>query len=73
MADPSNNCEKLNSMLLKESLWRVEDKLNVLDQSVADVEAGLIRLRGTVNAFEQRLLRIEQNRAHRLSEEGSDG
>ena len=73
MADPSNNCKRINSMLLKESVWQLEDRMNVFVETLADLEAGLIRLRGTVTALEQRFARLEKSRACELSEETNNG
>ena len=41
---PANN-RKISNMLLRESLWKIEDRLTVLVESVADHEAELIHLR----------------------------
>ena len=41
---PENN-RKITNMLLRESLWKIEDRLTVLVESIADHEAELIRLR----------------------------
>ena len=45
--------------LLKENLWNVEDKTNVLLESTADHEAELIRLRRLNTIFLKRLIRLE--------------
>ncbi|MCP4603478.1 MAG: hypothetical protein GY847_23660 [Proteobacteria bacterium] len=73
MADPSNNCRKINLMLLQESVWQVEDRMNVFIETLADQEAALIRLKGTVTTLDQRLNRLEKNRAQELSEEVNNG
>ncbi len=41
---PANH-RKISNMLLRESLWKIEDRLTVLVESIADHEAELIRLR----------------------------
>ncbi len=59
MAIKSNNEPKLNLMLLKESLWKVEDKLNVILESIADHEAELIRLKRRTNLSLERIGKVE--------------
>ena len=41
---PENN-RKISNMLLRESLWKIEDRLTAMVESIADHEAELIRLR----------------------------
>lgn len=73
MADPSDNCKRINSMLLQESVWQIEDRMNVFIETLADQEAALIRLRGTVTALEQRLARLEKGRTFELSKGANHG
>ncbi len=46
-------------MLLKESLWKVEDRLNVILESIADHEAELLRLKRLSNLSLERIGKIE--------------
>ncbi len=46
-------------MLLQESLWKVEDKLSLMLESLADHEAELIRLRRLITLTSQRLHTLE--------------
>lgn len=46
-------------MLLQESLWKVEDKLSLMLESLADHEAELIRLRRLITQATQRLHTLE--------------
>ena len=60
-------------MLLRESVWQIEDRMNVFIETLADLEASQIRLRGTVTALEQKITRLEKNRAQELTEEANHG
>ena len=46
-------------MLLQESLWKVEEKLSLMMESLADHEAELIRLRRLITQATQRLHTLE--------------
>lgn len=61
MVDKSDNQERINLMLVQESLWKVEDKVNVFLESIADHEAELIRLKRSVNWMKRRLEVLENN------------
>lgn len=37
--------ERINLILFRESIWELEDKVNVIMESIADQEAEAIRLR----------------------------
>ena len=46
-------------MFLKETLWKVEDKLNVILESIADHEAEQIRQKRLTNLMLERLGKLE--------------
>ena len=59
-------------MLLQESIWKIEDKLNVLLESAADHEAELIRVRNSMNLLLQRL-DVSEAHLNRNTNGGSNG
>ena len=63
MTDESKTAMELE--LLKERIWNIEDKLNVIMESTADHEAELIRLRRMNTIFLKRLIRLEVKRGKR--------
>ena len=64
--------QKLHHMLLKESIWKIEDKLNVIMESIADHEAELIRLRRLISLSAQRLdLLIERSKPNKRAQNGN--
>ncbi len=46
-------------MLLQESIWKIEDRLNVFLESIADHEAELIRLKRRIDLMINGLERLE--------------
>ena len=53
------NNANMELKLLKEAIWNVEDKLNVILEAIAEHKAELIRLRQLTNLCLQRLARLE--------------
>jgi len=45
MFEKLNNKHKMTLMLLQESLWKIEDRINVILESLADHEADIIRIK----------------------------
>jgi len=45
MVEKSNTKQKMTLMLLQESLWKIEDRINVILESLADHEADIIRIK----------------------------
>ena len=45
MVEKSNTKHKMTLMLLQESLWKIEDRINVILESLADHEADIIRIK----------------------------
>lgn len=73
MDNKEDNQERINLMLVQESLWKVEDKVNVFLESIADHEADLIRLKRSVNSIMRRLEVLENNnQKNRAREECND-
>lgn len=72
MADPRNDPGKVDLMLLQESFWKLEDKLEVFVESLADLEAEVIRLKRAVKLIEQRLESLEQARCRIQAQESED-
>lgn len=67
MVEEPNNNRKMTDMLLQESVWKVEDKVNVILESMADQEAEVIRLKRHMTQVLERLAEIEkhtQSRSH---------
>jgi hypothetical protein len=59
MAEKPNNKKKLNLMLIQESLWQIEDKMNVILESIADHEAELIRMKRLTTLILNRIGKLE--------------
>lgn len=62
MPERTSNKRRLTLLLLQESLWKIEDKMNIFLESIADHEAELIRLRRLVGLVLQRLEAMESRR-----------
>ena len=73
MADPNNGPDRVDLMLLQEYFWKLEEKLEVFVESLADLEAETIRLKRGVKLVEQRLESLERNRCHRQTQERIHG
>jgi chromosome segregation ATPase len=56
--DP-NQKKTITLMLLQESLWKLEDRLNIFMESIADHEADLIRHKSKFKILSQRLDTLE--------------
>lgn len=72
MADPRSDSDKVDVILLQESFWKLEDKLEVFVESLADLEAEVIRLKRAVKLIEQRLDNEEQNRYQNQTQESEN-
>lgn len=59
-------------MLLKESLWKVEDRLNIILESIADHEAEIIRLKQHSRLSSERLGKIEAKIGHIINGGNND-
>lgn len=59
---------ELSLMLLQESLWGIEDKINVIVETIADHEAEVIRLKRLSQLFSGRLSTLELNRKTSVTE-----
>lgn len=59
MIDKAKNSRKLSLLLLQESLWKIEDKLNIFVEGLADHEADIIRLRRSIDQVSLRLKSLE--------------
>jgi len=46
-------------MLLEESVWKIEDRLNVLMETLADQEADLIRVKRLTSLLSERVSKLE--------------
>lgn len=56
--------KKISLMLLQESLWNIEDKINIFIESIADHEAEIIRLKRFNKIFSERLKVLEKSNKH---------
>ena len=63
MVERTNKDRKLSLMLLRESLWQIEDKVNIILESIADHEAELIRHKRTLDSLSERLIRHESRQS----------
>ena len=54
--------DKITLLLLQESLWGIEDKLNVIVESIADHDADIIRLKALQQLTSERLSSLESLR-----------
>ncbi|MEZ5357202.1 MAG: hypothetical protein R3F48_13535 [Candidatus Zixiibacteriota bacterium] len=70
----NNSCEKgkMAIMLLKEAIWKVEDRLNVILESIADHEAEIIRLRQHSHLSSERLTKIETRLTNKLNKQNAN-
>ena len=59
MSNGTNDKKRIASMVLQESLWKVEDKLIQMIENLADHEAELIRLRRLITLTSERLHTLE--------------
>ncbi len=59
MSEEANDKRGITLMLLQESLWKLEDKLGLVMESIADHEADLIRLRRLITLATERLHTLE--------------
>ena len=66
MPNESDNQRRIDVMLIKESVWKVEDRLNVISESIVDQEAELIRLKRLVDLALERLGKLEAARTKRI-------
>ncbi len=63
MGDKNNKPnDKITLLLLQESLWGIEDKLNVIVESIADHDADIIRLKALQQLTAERLSNLESLR-----------
>ena len=54
------NNTNMELRLLKEAIWNVEDKLNVILEAIAEHESELLKLRQLTNLCLQRLVCLEE-------------
>lgn len=59
MSNGTREKKRIALMVLQESLWKVEDKLILIIENLADHEAELIRLRRLITLNSERLHTIE--------------
>jgi len=59
MSEEPNDNRGISIMLLQESVWKLEDKLSLVMESLADHEADLIRLRRLITLAAQRMHTLE--------------
>ena len=67
-----NHNKAMDLMLLREDIWKLEDKLNVILESQADQEAGLIRAKRLADLCINRLSRLEERISKPEQEEEND-
>jgi len=74
MPKSSDNQPKLTLLLLREAIWQIEDRVNVIVESVADQEAEVLRLKRLNELHTKRLesldsaLKLEQS--GRIADDG---
>ena len=59
MPKPSNSQPQMTLLLLQEAIWQVEERLNVITESVVDQEAEIIRLKRLCDLHSRRLESFE--------------
>lgn len=69
MAIKESSKQKLDTILLREILWRIEDNIKVILESMADHEAELIRLRRLVDRL---LHRFDTLNTQEVSAKGAE-
>ena len=62
MPNESDTQKRIDMMLIRESVWKIEDRLNVISESIVDQEADLIRLKRLVDLALGRLGKLEAAR-----------
>ncbi len=65
MVEKLTDRHELTLLLIQEGLWKVEDKLTIVLESIADHEAELVRLKRLTDLSLQRLTRLEARRLRR--------
>ena len=65
MAEDPEEKQQITLMLLQESIWQLEEKLNVIFESIADQEADVIRLKRLSNLVSDRLTKLEARCNHK--------
>ena len=68
MPENSHREKQMTLMLLQESIWQLEDKINIILESIADHEAELIRLKRFTNLGLERLGRVESQKLKNKNE-----
>ena len=68
MVDKLSDRQEMTLLLLQESLWMVEDKLNIVLENIADHEAEIIRLKRLTDLSLHRLNKIDTQRSRKFTE-----
>ena len=64
MTEDLDEQKRVTVLLLQESIWQLEDKLNVILESIADQEAEVVRLKRLSNLMSDRLSKLEARQNH---------
>lgn len=64
MPEPYDEAKAIDLILLKETMWKLEDQINVITESMADQEAELLRVKRLTDLISERLKKLELNRQH---------
>ena len=62
MVENNNNKQKITLLILQELIWKLEDKINIILECLADHEADIIRLQNSNNLILQRLEKLESSK-----------
>jgi len=68
MVFEANKEERMNLALLREELWKLEDKVSVVMESEADHEAEIIRLKKLFVLVNDRITSLDTRNAIKLKE-----
>ena len=74
MPKSTDSQPKLTLLLLREAIWQIEDRVNVLVESVADQEAEVLRLKRLNELHTKRLESLESAlKSERIGSMENDG
>jgi hypothetical protein len=68
-----NKEDDQNLLLLREELWKLEDKINILAESEADHEAELIRQKRRLDLMNNRIDTIDHRQTIKCKHSNEDG
>ena len=65
--------EHISLMLLREDVWKVDDRVNILVETIADHEAELLRQKQMIDTLSNNINRITARETSRSLRNGQNG